>query len=44
MLAFLMHLISTNPWHGPEWLGAIADVFIICIIVFSIFSRCKKER
>lgn len=41
MFAFLMSLISTNPWYGPVWFGAIADLFVICIIAYLIKTRRK---
>lgn len=39
MFAFLMNLISTNPWYGPVWFGAIADLFFVCAIVHLIRNK-----
>lgn len=43
MFAFLMNLISTNPWYGPVWFGAIADLFLIGITIYLIASH-RRER
>lgn len=42
MFAFLMNLISTNPWYGPVWFGVICDLFTVAGIVYLGVSHGKR--
>ena len=44
MCCFLMHLISENPWYGPEMFGALCDAFLIVTIVYCIVEKVRSKR
>ena len=44
MCYFLFSLVSTNPAHGPEFLGAVIDCFITALIAYAIIKRIKERR
>lgn len=44
MCYFLFSLVSTNPTHAPEFLGAIIDCFAIATIIIAIIKKVKERR
>jgi len=44
MCYLLMASISTNPTHGPEFFGALCDIFITIGIAYLIIKRIKERR
>lgn len=44
MFTFLMHLMSTNPSHGPEMLGFLFDLALFVVGVCLVFDHFRNLR
>lgn len=44
MFTFLMHLMSTNPSHGPEMLGFLFDLALFVIGACLVVDYIRNSR